>query len=667
MKTTNEISFNLLFCLIFLIFIGGVFTLSFAQAELPKLFFSDLESGTKTGWQGSPTKGAAISIWGKNFGTTRGASYVTVNGTDLTEDSDYAEWGQIGPARGLQRITFWLNNSCQDGPGEITITINGITSNALPFTIREGNIYFIAKDGNDSNNGRFASDQGGGNGPWLRFYMTNNYPTLQAGDIVYIRAGTYNDIQQESRMIYLYGLAYEPDKPLVVVGYPGEFPVLGTTVSIGVFGRNRANAYLEWHKLIWENSGHVFNISGHNIRLVGNIFRNNTTEASAVVQTNSSWEWDIYGNLWQNTGFDSWKHAIYMTGEMWNVPELYHAVENMDIGWNEFDHYLGWVEGATHTAGGGIVEIKSKDNPEWTNNIFVHDNLFHECTASPMWVTESCYNIYFYNNVMWDILHYTTSSTYGGLKIGTRNTDDRFYIYNNTFYDIGSSQYGIAFIQIFLRSTVQSRNNIFYSINGQPYLNLNTDDVASFVSTNDIYFGGDPPSGNGITVSNPITTDPQFLSIENHDFHLLETSPAIDTGTTEVSSIVTKDYDGILRPQGHSYDIGAYEYISKVTGLERNPLELPHHFDLHQNYPNPFNPGTTITYEVASIVNINLAIYDTLGKLVVTLVNEEQSPGRKEVRWDGRDNNGLLVSSGVYFVTLSGKTFAKTRKILLVR
>ena len=69
----------------------------------PKLFFSDLDSGPKTGWEGSATKGAAVTVWGTGFGTTRGSSTVTVNGAQLTSASDYAEWGTTGLANGIPK------------------------------------------------------------------------------------------------------------------------------------------------------------------------------------------------------------------------------------------------------------------------------------------------------------------------------------------------------------------------------------------------------------------------------------------------------------------------------------------------------------------------------------------------------------------------------------
>jgi hypothetical protein len=66
----------------------------------PVLFFSDLQSGPKTGWEDGAAHGAAVSIWGRNFGPDRGSSFVTVGGVDLTDDADYSLWGGHGPARG---------------------------------------------------------------------------------------------------------------------------------------------------------------------------------------------------------------------------------------------------------------------------------------------------------------------------------------------------------------------------------------------------------------------------------------------------------------------------------------------------------------------------------------------------------------------------------------
>ena len=91
-------------------------------------------------------------------------------------------------------------------------------------------------------------------------------------------------------------------------------------------------------------------------------------------------------------------------------------------------------------------------------------------------------------------------------------------------------------------------------------------------------------------------------------------------------------------------------------------------FQLFQNYPNPFNPQTTISYQLPSSINVSLIIFDVLGQEVQTLVNENKSAGCNSVTWDGKDNWGQPVSSGVYFYQLkAGNEFLQTKKLLLIK
>jgi hypothetical protein len=87
-----------------------------------------------------------------------------------------------------------------------------------------------------------------------------------------------------------------------------------------------------------------------------------------------------------------------------------------------------------------------------------------------------------------------------------------------------------------------------------------------------------------------------------------------------------------------------------------------------QNVPNPFNPTTTITYDVAEAGHISIEIYDVSGRLVRTLVNEGKAVGRYHTLWDGRDNVGAAVHSGVYFYRMSAPgREPQTRKMLLLK
>jgi hypothetical protein len=103
--------------------------------------------------------------------------------------------------------------------------------------------------------------------------------------------------------------------------------------------------------------------------------------------------------------------------------------------------------------------------------------------------------------------------------------------------------------------------------------------------------------------------------------------------------------------------------------------EAPSEFTLSQNYPNPFNLSTQIDFTLAHSGFVSLNIYDILGRKVKTLVSENLSAGYKSVLWDGRNDSGENISSGVYFYRLkvisSPSTgtgdFSETRKLLLLK
>jgi len=116
---------------------------------------------------------------------------------------------------------------------------------------------------------------------------------------------------------------------------------------------------------------------------------------------------------------------------------------------------------------------------------------------------------------------------------------------------------------------------------------------------------------------------------------------------------------------------------AKALDLEYVATEslLPKVFALGQNAPNPFNPTTIIRYEIPARVDgqriesthIALQVYDIRGRVVRTLLSGEQAPGRYSIQWNGRDERGVSVSSGVYFYRLRAESFSQTRKMLLLK
>jgi hypothetical protein len=99
-----------------------------------------------------------------------------------------------------------------------------------------------------------------------------------------------------------------------------------------------------------------------------------------------------------------------------------------------------------------------------------------------------------------------------------------------------------------------------------------------------------------------------------------------------------------------------------LTGIAGNENELPTVFKLYNNYPNPFNPTTSIKYDVPQNTFVKLSVYDILGKLVTSLVNQDMQPGRYEAVWDARN-----YASGTYIYKLETNNFTDVKKMILVK
>jgi len=93
---------------------------------------------------------------------------------------------------------------------------------------------------------------------------------------------------------------------------------------------------------------------------------------------------------------------------------------------------------------------------------------------------------------------------------------------------------------------------------------------------------------------------------------------------------------------------------------------LPDEFNLYQNYPNPFNPTTTIKYDIKERTNVELKVFDILGREIITLVNEEQPAGSYEVEFS-KNSIHQVLGSGVYFYQLQAGSYVETKKMILLR
>ena len=102
-----------------------------------------------------------------------------------------------------------------------------------------------------------------------------------------------------------------------------------------------------------------------------------------------------------------------------------------------------------------------------------------------------------------------------------------------------------------------------------------------------------------------------------------------------------------------------------VTGAETNTT--PKVAILYQNYPNPFNPSTSIEFSLPARERVSLKVFDVSGRLVRTLVDGPLSDGSHRYTWDGRNQRGSSVASGVYFYALRSESIRQSRKAILLR
>lgn len=125
---------------------------------------------------------------------------------------------------------------------------------------------------------------------------------------------------------------------------------------------------------------------------------------------------------------------------------------------------------------------------------------------------------------------------------------------------------------------------------------------------------------------------------------------------------VETDNDSIYRIFTNIFKINNQTKVNN-----KNTIKIPCQIELYQNYPNPFNPTTLISYTLPKTSSVELKIFDILGNDVRTLVNEIQNSGIRNSKWDGTDNDGNKLSSGIYYCRLKVNDNIKTIKMILMK
>ena len=104
-----------------------------------------------------------------------------------------------------------------------------------------------------------------------------------------------------------------------------------------------------------------------------------------------------------------------------------------------------------------------------------------------------------------------------------------------------------------------------------------------------------------------------------------------------------------------------------LFGTKGEFIDVPTEFELEGNYPNPFNPTTTIRFALPEEANVTLEVYDATGRRVSTLISNQLSAGRYEAIWNGRNDSGSTVASGMYLYRLTAGNFVESKTMILMK
>jgi phosphatidylserine/phosphatidylglycerophosphate/cardiolipin synthase-like enzyme len=160
-----------------------------------------------------------------------------------------------------------------------------------------------------------------------------------------------------------------------------------------------------------------------------------------------------------------------------------------------------------------------------------------------------------------------------------------------------------------------------------------------------------------------LTTATQYVITGSHNWTTAAESSNNENTLILVSNRIANLY---LQEFAARYkEVGGVDNIA--VNVERLGEQTPRSFSSAQNYPNPFNPSTTIRYQIPTDASVNLIIYNVQGQKIRTLVSKEQKAGYYNVVWDGRNEAGQTVSTGLYLYRVQAGSFVATQKMLMLK
>jgi hypothetical protein len=467
-----------------------------------------------------------------------------------------------------------------------------------------GATYYVATNGNDSNSCAMAQNP---STPKRKIMgASGGVECLTTpGDRVYVRQGTYDEaISNRYGQLLPSGTSWE--NAYILAAYPGETVTLTQPMGFGDCCGNAPLPQMSYwiidgFRVVYRgsvlyNGHHADHIRFSNLAITNNFFTN-----AAVLGDWTTTLANTIGNCLEGRG----DYLEFVNVEIYNCG----AYGAYFYGNNSlFDHIK------MHDVYGYGFHLYHYGTHDVVNNTIRNSEIYNVIPAKPYGtyggpgiLLSSGYGNQAYNNV----IHHS------GGGIGAAYGSDRFKIFNNTIYNVTGDGITVSNLSSGGATII---NNIVFGVGGAAIIDWTN---VNPVLANNLCGS----SGYGCA----LVSDPRFVNASVNDFHLQATSPAIDAGSNLFD--VLFDRDGIARPQGAGYDIGAYELASSGTTPTPTPAPTP--------TPTPAPPSDMISPTVTIMAPVNGATVNR-GSVVTITANASDNVGIARVEFY---LNGVLKCS----------------------